>query len=334
MPNVLTWKDNSRREEGYRIYRHTEPFDNDTLPPVYTTLPENSTSFTDVDVLPGVTYYYRIAAFKADKLALSPLILIQSGTGLGPAYITNGDYALGYFGQATAQEVSTYDGLSDALFIYKGLVPTESDWLKFSIDEKILLVSKRPIRSGISWNELYQEGVVYGDKVLALGGYQYKVRLMRGALSDPASFSVSDGTGLDDSEWSKLIYRVSVNCPAGITPWESFSDTDLGLGSSVLKGYQTLCLEKMSSDISKRVIRGTSGQPLKGSGSVSADQISETNGWRVVLELVRNPTLITIDKVESSVIGLMPLGDFQVSPSLPLLPPTIDLAYAVLEAGD
>jgi ELWxxDGT repeat protein len=66
----LAWSDNARNEEGFRIERSTSPTF-DTIDATLVAVP-NSTFYIDTTVSPGVTYYYRIAAFN-DGGATAPL---------------------------------------------------------------------------------------------------------------------------------------------------------------------------------------------------------------------------------------------------------------------
>lgn len=57
--------------EGVRVYRSTEPMDAGALPAPIATLGASAAEYVDSDVLPGQTYYYRIAVFLGAESSLS-----------------------------------------------------------------------------------------------------------------------------------------------------------------------------------------------------------------------------------------------------------------------
>lgn len=71
---ILTWTDpnsGGRQEEEIRVYRATAPFDATTLPAVLATLAADTLTYDDTTALPGVSYWYAVAAEKAGQLAIS-----------------------------------------------------------------------------------------------------------------------------------------------------------------------------------------------------------------------------------------------------------------------
>ncbi|WP_202758269.1 hypothetical protein [Delftia acidovorans] len=57
--------------EGVHVYRSTEPMDAGALPAPIATLAASAAEYVDSDVLPGQTYYYRIAVFLGAESSLS-----------------------------------------------------------------------------------------------------------------------------------------------------------------------------------------------------------------------------------------------------------------------
>ena len=70
---LLNWVDLSMTELGFKVYKSTEPFDVDNLPPVLITLPPDSQSYSDTSVEYGETYYYMASVFNETDESFSPL---------------------------------------------------------------------------------------------------------------------------------------------------------------------------------------------------------------------------------------------------------------------
>lgn len=101
-------------------------------------------------------------------------------------------------------------------------------WVKYLFNGKVVYVPKRVIRTGTSWNNLYEAGFVYG--IDGPGAYpsvpsgpvnqlktitlvandgstcKFKVRLISGCTTDPGTTIGTDPT-VRNSEWSKLVER-------------------------------------------------------------------------------------------------------------------------------
>lgn len=98
---------------------------------------------------------------------------------------------------------------------------SDTNWLVYNDNGVEKLVSKKPIRYGISWNNLYNAGVVFGRKEDApnpdnykpqyvnINNKKYVVRLMRAYSDDVPINNRSSNFGQYDktkgSEWNRLI---------------------------------------------------------------------------------------------------------------------------------
>ncbi len=98
---VLSWKDNSSGESGFRVERSTSP--TGTFAKVGSDLPANTTMFTDMaSALPtaGAVYYYRVSAFQGSRMsAATPIVsstnaVMAVDLGSGDIGILNYAYAL------------------------------------------------------------------------------------------------------------------------------------------------------------------------------------------------------------------------------------------------
>lgn len=200
----------------------------------------------------------------------------------------------GYFGTVPASELFTGAELALETGITQGtLYNNESDWLKYYIDGKIIFTPQTFIRSAISWETINKAGCVDGIKIITKNNVNFKVRLIKGALTNPSMYSNGD-RGAIGSEWNRLIHPVHIRSATpwveayvdSDTPsWASFSDADLKISSST--GGRNICQETIDGDSSRVVRRGGTGSPaVMNIGIVSKTDTSAYNGWRPVLEVI------------------------------------------------
>lgn len=89
--------------------------------------------------------------------------------------VDNGDYT---YVKETA--LAQYASLKSALGLLAGTWVSDSAWLEYSLGGKACYVSKRCVCNGITFNVLYDRGLVEGVTI-TLGGKQYLCRFIRGA---------------------------------------------------------------------------------------------------------------------------------------------------------
>lgn len=95
------------------------------------------------------------------------------------------------------------------------------NWFKFFIDGKIIYTTHVPIASGMSWEDLNQRGLVYGGKIIRLGGKNYKVRLFKTLADDVDSLVLPTSPALDNykpfytegSEYNRTILNCCKDSP-------------------------------------------------------------------------------------------------------------------------
>lgn len=113
--------------------------------------------------------------------------------GPGPTTLLRGDTTLGYYGEMTGTDFFTTAEVSAGVGYANGTVYTAvPTWIKMIIDGVVIYFPKTPLKSGCTWNELYNAKAVYGEKAigkypvgagvkqnaqLIKGGYRFKVRL-------------------------------------------------------------------------------------------------------------------------------------------------------------
>lgn len=193
-----------------------------------------------------------------------------------------------FHGELNNSQFISYSSLCSTLGVTAGVLHNEgSGWLRFTLEEKELIVAKKSIRHSISWLQLNSAGVVTGSKIITIHGKQYRVRLLRGADSNPTS--VSPGyyvNGTHNSEWSKLFYPLVTgdsNLPVEIrNPAAPYTNTDLGIISG--NGGGTWCRETNSSITNGRTWRGMYSVTYIGRQDYTFSNIGF--GWRPCLELI------------------------------------------------
>ncbi len=227
--------------------------------------------------------------------AYTPLV------GPGPTTLIAGDTTTGFYGEVTGTELITYGALSTNVGLSAGTLinDAESTWLKFSLDGKVLFISKKRCRNEISWTDIYNIGGVYGtgdtgtfpvnggviqDRTVTIGQDTFKVRLLKGAASDPvpnlAYDTYTDPIEVDGSEWNRLLYPVHNIDSAG---WATYSDADLEFGTETTP-IGSHVQETFETDTTKRITRGIYGYNTLGGVALTTNRVIE--GWRPVLELV------------------------------------------------
>lgn len=191
-------------------------------------------------------------------------------------------------------QFTTYANLSSLCGISSGTLHNEGQgWLRFEMDGKELIVSKKTIRHSISWDQINNAGCVFGAKIVTIQGQQYKVRLLTGADHNPTQLP-SPGYGYflegsHNSEWSRLFYPLITDDAYLNDQYTGPKDpryTNLDLGmlyvDASTNGTYSWCQETHQENASYRVIRG-----LYGVSHLLRDTSSGTSahyGWRPVLE--------------------------------------------------
>lgn len=214
-------------------------------------------------------------------------------SGPGPQELTAGDEVTGFYGVLPSTDMISGDQLSSQIGLSAGnLINDHCDWFKFSYDKKVLFVPTMPFRYGISWDDLYLAGIVYGvfgvgsnpidngvnqTTSITIEGNNYKVRLLRGGDTDPLDIAENtQDTGLaDNSEWNRLILATTTGVFSDYTP------TSIFVGG--MSGGSTICQETPTFDNSRRINRGYNG--IRSINTNTSNQRHTALGWRPVLEL-------------------------------------------------
>ena len=214
----------------------------------------------------------------------------------GPQSLIAGDMQAGYFGTVPASELWTGTELATAVGITQGTVQhDDTGWLKFAYKGKILFRPMKAFRHSISWDHINAAGCVFGTKTVEKDGLPYKVRLMKGALTDPSQFANAD-RGAMGSEWNRLMLPIHEQAAtkawsypayveADIPNWGiGFTDADLLTRSTHGNGSATWCQETSMNSTTNRVVRGNLGVSAADVNNFA--DVRAIAGWAPVLELL------------------------------------------------
>lgn len=212
----------------------------------------------------------------------------------GSATLRKGTMQEGYFGSVSSSSLITGDSLASKVGITQGSSQnSNTPWHKFAYKNKILFVAQKTIRKSISWDYLNSKGVVYGKKTIEIDGVKYKVRLLRGALTDPCDCDASDEWA-KGSEWNRLIaplnhqrkdnsWNYPANMESDLQDWETYLD-DEEMTVKDVYGRTNWCQEVSSFNSNDRVTRGYVG--VSYSDTDTSSYTSSAYGWRPVLEVI------------------------------------------------
>lgn len=204
-------------------------------------------------------------------------------------YARNGSQLAGYFGRVSTTDLITADALSTLLGEISGTSanPT-AGWLKFYIDGAVIFVAQACFKTNLRWYDVNVQQAVDGSRIVTIGNYKYKIRLLKGQLTpnDPSAAIVG-------SEWNRLMYSVldgstvgSCEIENGIK-WDNLSYSEFGITGNT--GVWSLCQEvfyRSDNPGAYRVYRGNSYNNYSQVGGVYSTTTDTRNGWRPVLEFV------------------------------------------------
>jgi hypothetical protein len=189
------------------------------------------------------------------------------------AELLAGDDQLGWYGELSSAQFITASALAAEVGLSAGtVINDEATWLKFAHLGKTLFIPKQPLIGILSWQELADLALVYGDTEITIAGQRYKVRLMTGGDADPAAAS--------GGEWNALFYPISADARVNTLQWASYTLAELN--DSETARY-TWCQEVSTSSTTHRVQRGGGDITIRYANTYTANGSSF---WRPVLELI------------------------------------------------
>lgn len=222
-------------------------------------------------------------------------------SGPGPKTLIKGTRKRGYFGQLSGNEF--FSRWLVAASVTEAVRPTyyagDTTWFKFMYNDRVLFVCKSQIAGGISWQELYDSGVVFGQRgrgkiTKPVNGpvdqlktsifienvqgekkrWPLKLQLLTGA-DDAFDATVSDKSGVN--EWDELFREIL--SPNGKFDNVSYNDTIWSTS------YYNL-MQNIDAAEQYAAMRGAGGNPIT-SNNIQLGQ-SYTAAYRPVFELIHD----------------------------------------------
>ncbi len=228
----------------------------------------------------------------------------------GPDTLIGGDETNGFYGEVPPEEFITGDDLATAIGLSAGLSQhSNTPWLKFVLDGRIVFIPKVPIRYDLQWVSIFNAGAVFETghtdpylgytqdqtATIEVAGRDFDITLMSGANNNPFDGSAGfDPTHTHTSEWNRLFYpihsgvhtddRNPTDPSVAYGTWASYSDEDLLVHYNFGNGSWSYCQETMSTDDQRSLLRGRFG--VTHFQDTNKDFNNTDRGWRPVLRLI------------------------------------------------
>ena len=231
----------------------------------------------------------------------------------GSQNLLGGDAEAGYYGEVDPIKFITSTDLAQQCGILpliesingglEGYFDPNASWLKYIYKGKILYIGKQIFAYGLSWNDLDNQGMVFGEKTLIIGDEAFKVRLISGAdngvnTDDDYGYIASEHGHLNNNnEWNDLLWPVCDASPRDANKWDSFTQGELSVGSpadenhpilgNTAYGFNTWCQEYNRDITTERLYRGDyryNGIDYCGEHNYTSRYL----GWRPVLEKIED----------------------------------------------
>lgn len=310
----LKWTNLNTVSVTTKIYRGDTPLDRANLANPIATLTNGETEYTDSNVVRGKTYYYVFETTSSNDRVVSNnfTAVAVPRRGAGSSQLQQGDFNYGYFGSLLSTEFINTNELRGQLGMTIGAVTIVSPvWYKFARNGKVLYVPAGSLASGVSWDSLYANGLVFGIdapypanlpstqrpsnpvnqlKTVTIGADKYIVRLMTGFNDDYsqtiATSTVAEPTDDGPNEWNDLVYPLYTYVPdkQRMANVASLTTNDLRLNNQSSNWIQ----ERLSA--ANAAVRGANSATRTGvtqrSVVPTGNAGSTVYAWWPVLELV------------------------------------------------
>lgn len=229
-------------------------------------------------------------------------------SGPGPKTLLQGTEALGYFGEASPTEMLSAFKLRDQLNFQVGTDNAAWDgrWVKMFVDGKVIFFPTKIIATGITWNDLYNAGLVYGTddngkyptatptnqmRYVSAGNAVMKVRNFRAYAADPANMggieNLGNTTNVDifNGEWYRTIGSITTPRLTSYTGpwWPKYSQPDFLIPNSTAPfpwAQET------------RQALTTNGLTINNTQIAPSNVKTTALAWYPVLEVVRDSTYL------------------------------------------
>lgn len=214
-------------------------------------------------------------------------------------------YPSNFLGEVNGYNLITFRELREAMGLTDGKPGEDVGvWLEFDMDGRKTYVSKGFVTTAISWNNLNEKGLVFGDRILWIDGEGYVIRLIKGANTDPTT--VARGyyqTQVRQSEWDALflgLVRDSEYIPSElVNPFAPYAQEDIpGLNDKL---FDTLCQETRAGSTNQCLYRGYNDVTFA-APDINKDRSESYDAYRPLLEHIPNSdTWANIDRLQFTV---------------------------------
>ena len=251
--------------------------------------------------------------------------IMYPNSGPGPKYLKRGDTTLGLFGELTDGALLTHPELKNQLGFYAGqLVPTNDTglWFKMFVDGKVIFFPRYACVQGVSWSDLYANGLVYGTddtgtpntatptnqlRIVTAGDSLFKVRCFAGKNTPGVNDAVWANVATAESEWGRIVAALmqdTSGLPATGPRWNLYSSSDKVLLSGAAFVSRTMFGPGVPYNAVLNMSRST----------LYSRQLTQQDHWYPVLELIDpdDKVIIPIKPVYSAVPS--PLGQMVPTP--------------------
>lgn len=300
----LKWDAVTTQGASILVYRALVPITYDNIPTALATLAGSAVEYSDASATIYVPYYYSIGVKVGDEISLTPVgwVIDMPSNGPGGKTVLCGDAHRGFMGKLTTTEFIAPQVLLDACGISAATVNTATTnfWMKFVHDGKIkyiytahIAVGNGTAGTGVSWNALYNAGMVYGingpgtvpsdltavnqNKTIVIGANSYRVRLAR--YNSTANYDAQVDTN-PESEWHACV-RAMYNSSTGTT-YEALSDFPI---SGIFNTSNNTMLAEISGNYCAGALVAGSSQAVYSVASTKL-RSATVQYWRPVLELI------------------------------------------------
>lgn len=195
MPIKLDWIDNNVSADSRKVYRSLTKIDQGNLGVPLATLAGNALTYTDNTVQRGVTYHYVVTSVQgADEAPSAEYIIAYIPyTGPGPQTLVRGTWEYGYFGRVPLEDIFSSTELVKGCNLATSITINTSAgnyWHKVVYAGKVLFFPNNSIGTGISYQTLYNAGLVFGARPSSEWPAAIKTQL--GTIAQ--NFVISSGT--------------------------------------------------------------------------------------------------------------------------------------------
>lgn len=306
MDTILKWTNLNTEPVTTKIYRGDAPLDRSNLTGELVTLTNQETTWTDTTTLRGKKYYYVVETTNAlDKVSTANIpVTATPRKGPGPQDLILGDYNYGYFGTMFSADLIGASELRAQVGLSATVAPVASAplWFKYVRNGKVIYVPNTTIGNPVSWETLYNLGLVFGvegpgpynagtnvpqNKKITINGDQFRVRLMTGFSDDYTKYpptGVANEPAEWVNEWNDFVYPLSVHTPEGQRFVNVGNDTTATIiGSGVIGVYVQ---ERSALTGGQGTLRGSSTNSKAGLSQRNNVGATQGYGWYPVLELI------------------------------------------------